>query len=293
MKKEPLFVSLITTVYNEMRTIERFLESYLGQSRFADEFVIVDGGSTDQTASIIREFAEGWPQLNIRLVVDETCSKKHSVGPIAKGRNVAIANASYDIIAVTDAGCVLEPGWLEEITTPFTDEAVDVVAGWYQPVVSNAFQNAYARLYLPPIEKIDRENFLPSSRSIAFRKEAWARVGGYPEGTYTAEDTKFDMMLKEAGCRFLFSEKAVVQWICPSSLEEATKKHYNYGYGDGQYGFFKKDYFTTLFSVLIPYKYVLKSRYKGARKMAFLINVSMVSGYLKGMLAGMERAAKE
>ncbi|GFO56563.1 hypothetical protein GMSM_35700 [Geomonas sp. Red276] len=181
---------------------------------------------------------------------------------------------------------MLESKWLEEITSPLSDEDVDVVAGWYEPVLANDFQKSYSRLFVPILQSIDRENFLPSSRSIAFRKEAWARVGGYPEDTYTAEDTMFDMLLKKAGCRFHFAEKAVVYWNCPSTLDEATKKHYNYGYGDGQYGFFKKNYLTILFSLILPYKYFLKPHYKGARKMAYLINLSLVRGYLKGMLAG-------
>ncbi|MCM0084048.1 glycosyltransferase [Geomonas sp. Red32] len=286
MPERALHVSLITTVYNEGASILDFLQSYLAQTRHANEFVIVDGGSRDDTARFITTFAERNPHLNIRLLVDETCSRKHSVGPIAKGRNVAISHVHNDLIAVTDAGCRLESMWLEEIVRPFSEQEADVVAGWYEPVLGSAFQKAYSRLYLPTLESIDRENFLPSSRSIAFRKEAWARVGGYPEDTYTAEDTMFDIKLREAGFRFYFAEKAVVFWNCPSTLDEATKKHYNYGYGDGQYGFFKKNYLTMLFSLLFPYKYFLKPHYKGARKMAYLINLSLVRGYLKGMLAG-------
>ena len=43
------------------------------------------------------------------------------------------------------------------------------------------------------------ETFLPSGRSIAFKKSAWKEVGGYPENLYTGEDTLFDLKLKEKG----------------------------------------------------------------------------------------------
>ena len=49
-------VSLITTLYNESKNIEAFLDSYKKQTVYADEFIIVDGGSTDGTIDYINDF---------------------------------------------------------------------------------------------------------------------------------------------------------------------------------------------------------------------------------------------
>jgi glycosyltransferase involved in cell wall biosynthesis len=46
-------ISFITTVFNEEKTIDRFFESLLGQTKAPDEIVIVDGGSTDDTLKVI------------------------------------------------------------------------------------------------------------------------------------------------------------------------------------------------------------------------------------------------
>ena len=127
---EKINISLITTLYNESKNIEAFLDSYKKQTVYADEFIIVDGGSTDGTINFINNFIEKNKDLNIRLIVDESCSKKFVKGPIARGRNVAIKNAKYHYIAVTDAGCVLDSKWFEEIIKPFQDKKVDVVSGW-------------------------------------------------------------------------------------------------------------------------------------------------------------------
>lgn len=283
-------ISLITTVYNEETSIMPFLQSYQAQRRHANEFIIVDGGSTDRTAEMIGGYAEKNPHLNIKLLVDATCSKKLSKGPIARGRNVAIAEARHEIIAVTDAGCLLSEGWLEEIVQPFTESAVDVVAGWYEPTLKNSFQERYAGVFLPSLATLDRENFLPSSRSIAFRKEAWAKVGGYPEGTYTAEDTAFDISLKTSGCRFAFNDRAVVYWSCPKTLDEACKKHYMYGFGDGQYRLFKAVYGKIIFGLLFPCKYLFRSKYREVGGMAYLVNASLVKGYLKGFVTGVGKS---
>jgi glycosyltransferase involved in cell wall biosynthesis len=283
-------VSLITTVYNESDSIVRFLDSYQRQSAWADEFIVVDGGSTDGTPTVIDEYQGRHPELRIRLVSDPTCSKRHSRGPIARGRNVAIAEARHEIIAVTDAGCLLNERWLEEIVQPFAAGAVDVVAGWYEPTLENSFQERYARIFLPSLDTLDKENFLPSSRSLAFRKEAWAKVGGYPEDTYTAEDTAFDISLKSSGCRFAFNDRAVVYWSCPKTLDEACKKHYLYGFGDGQYRLFKEIYGKIMLGLLFPCKYLLRRKYRQVGTMAYLINASLVKGYLKGFVTGIERS---
>lgn len=227
-------VSLITTVYNEEEGIERFLLSYKEQTKHADEFVIVDGGSSDATAKIINSFTASHPSLNIILVIDDTCNRRAVAGPIAKGRNVAIEHASNEYIAVTDAGCTLDREWFAEITKPFDSPEVDVVSGWYEAVQGNQFQKDYAEAIMPKLEKIDPNSFLPSSRSIAFKKSCWLKAGKYPTKTYTAEDTLFDINLKKAGCKFFFAHKAKVYWDCPQDYSVMIKKQIAYGYGDGQ-----------------------------------------------------------
>lgn len=266
-------VSLITTLFNESDNIERFLESYKNQTKYADEFIIVDGGSTDGTIEKIEDFSNNNKALNIKLIVDKTCSKKFVVGPIAKGRNVAIENTQYEYIAATDAGCVLDNKWFEEIIKPFEDNNVDVVSGWYEANIANDFQRDYAKIAMPKLASLDRDNFLPSSRSIAFKKNCWEKVGGYPTMTYTAEDTKYDLDLKRIGCQFIFTEKAFVYWDCPKILEDAKKKHFNYGYGDGR---------LKLFFI----KFLLRSIFNlfERNSIKYEIIKSHQLGYLKGLL---------
>ena len=268
-------VTLITTLYNEVDNIDRFLESYKNQTTYADEFIIVDGGSTDGTIEIIEKFANDNKELNINLLIDKTCCKKFVVGPIAKGRNVAIEHAKYNYIAATDAGCVLDSKWFEEIVKPFKDTSVDVVSGWYEALITNNFQKEYAEVAMPRLEKLDRENFLPSSRSIAFKKECWKKVGGYPTRTYTAEDTKFDLDLKKAGYMFVFTEEAFVHWECPKSLEEAKRKHFSYGFGNGQLRLFFGIFFIRGVMSLVKNK---KNTIK------YEILKSDLAGYIRGLL---------
>ena len=278
-------VSLITTLYNESKNIEAFLDSYKKQTVYADEFIIVDGGSTDGTINFINNFIEKNKDLNIRLIVDESCSKKFVKGPIARGRNVAIKNAKYHYIAVTDAGCVLDSKWFEEIIKPFQDKKVDVVSGWYKALVTNDFQKTFEKIAMPNLETLDKNSFLPSSRSIAFKKECWERVGGYPEATLTAEDTKFDLDLKKAGCRFVFTEKAFVYWECPKNRKEAYDKMIYYAKGDGKLKLFFIKFLVRNIFLIFPIRILLDKE----KRKNFTFHYGQMFyyqlGYIKGIFS--------
>ncbi len=277
-------VSLITTLFNEADNIRQFLESYKRQTMYADEFIIVDGGSTDGTAEIIREYAQRKPELAIQLVVDETCSKSRVKGPVARGRNRAIGLARHDIIAVTDAGCLLKAEWLAEITSPFASPRVDVVAGWYLANVSNDFQARYAADFMISADQVDPGTFLPSSRSIAFKKACWAAVGGYPEESLTAEDTVFDIRLKAQGCRMVFNPAAIVLWDCPASPQEAVDKSYAYAVGDGYHRLNLRKFLLRNLLLLFPMTLLLSPRRRRNFVLAYRIMAAYQRGYLKGLL---------
>lgn len=277
-------VSLITTVYNEGDNIGAFLDSYRRQTVHAGEVIIVDGGSSDDTATIIVRFAEKHPSLNIRLIIDQSCCRRFSKGPIARGRNRAIDEARGPLIAVTDAGCQMDENWLEEITSPFDAEpSPDVVAGFYRTADYTPFLREYAAIFIPL-----EEDYLPSSRSIAFRKSCWERVGGYPEGSYTAEDTIFDLRLQEAGFRFVHNKKALVTWQFARDKEELARKLRQYGHDEGLNGLYAGRYLYRLSALLFPPlmlpKLLLEGRIRGLtlRKMYFFY-WHQCRGYLSGL----------
>ena len=123
----PVKVSLVTTFRNEEDGIENFLDSIFGQSRLPDELVLVDGGSSDRTLSLVEEYtAREVRGVPVRLIVDRGSN-------ISAGRNRGIREASHEVLAVTDAGCSLEKDWLQCIVTPIErDPGIDIVAGSYR-----------------------------------------------------------------------------------------------------------------------------------------------------------------
>ncbi len=224
-------ISLILTVRNEADALPRLLDSIAAQTRAPDEIVVVDGGSTDGTLELLRARAR---QLPLTILSAPGTN-------ISQGRNIAIRAARGDIICSTDAGVQLDARWVEEITNPLDDRRqttdqkpqAEVVAGFFIPDPQSVFETALAATTLPALAEIRAEEFLPSSRSIAFRKSAWQAVGGYPEWLDYCEDLVFDFKLR-AQYRFAFAPRALVYFRPRARLGAFFAQYYFYARGDGK-----------------------------------------------------------
>lgn len=304
-------VSLITTVLNEAESIGPLLQSLADQNRQPDEIIICDAGSRDGTANTIQEWvADGFPA---RLIVENGANR-------SRGRNRAIEEATGEIIASIDGGCIAGRDWLAKLIAPFElDDPPDVVAGYYEPDTESPIEDAIAVATVPASAEVDPESFLPSGRSVAFRQDAWQRVGGYPEYVDYAEDTDFDLRLRSAGCRFQFAPDAVVHWRMQSNLWTVFRQFFRYSRSDGELGHwflhYRKAYLGFLLFVLLSVltatgsqlapvilvagflaywtRYVVRARRRGAEWVASLVapgvSLTVDSAHLIGYSLGFLR----
>ena len=225
-------ISLICTFKNEASSIEDFLKSLTLQSRAPDEVIMVDGGSKGGTIDMINSYGANNTAFPIKVIICEGAN-------IAQGRNIAVKNASFDVIAVTDLGCTLDKDWLKNIVKPFEEGLeVDVVSGWTEPDARTRFEKIAADVVFLKLSVVtkNQDKFLPPGRSVAFKKACWESVGGYPEWLYTAEDTLYAINLKKAGYRFYFASTAVIYWRVRPNLKGIFKQHFLYAKGDAHAG---------------------------------------------------------
>ncbi len=271
-------VTVISTVLNEGEAIRHLLDSLLVQTRRPDEVVIVDGGSRDNTVAVIQEYAA---RLPLRVLVEPGAN-------ISRGRNIAIAAATGDVIAAVDAGVWLEPQWLAKLAEPlmadgkwqmadggqqiacgsspelqndqpsaigYQPSAVShppsAVAGFFVPDVHTTFEIAMGATVLPTVDEIKPESFLPSSRSVAFTKEAWAAAGGYPEWIDYCEDLIFDFRLRDAVGPFAWAPDALAHFRPRGSLKAFFKQYYRYARGDGKADLWRKKHLIRYVTYLI------------------------------------------
>ena len=251
------------------------------QSVSPDETIIVDGGSTDGTWEILLKLRDAAAQrIPVRLE-RRKCN-------IAGGRNTAIRLTDAHLIASSDAGSFPERNWLEEITRPLlADEKLDVVGGCSVPIIKNAFQEFLQQYDPEPPGSTVPSEIYPSSRNIAFRRRAWADVGGYPEWlTLTAEDALFNFELHKIGKKFAYNPGARVRWPARKNAEAYYKMLYNYGYGAAEARLYAP-YFLRRTTIAVFPPLLLLSRHRFRQlKFRYRKNLASATGWLAGWLKG-------
>jgi glycosyltransferase involved in cell wall biosynthesis len=214
-------ISLVTTVRNEQGSIAALIDAIAGQTRAPDEWIVVDGGSTDGTRALLE-------QAPCRLLVHP--------GNISAGRNRGIAEASGEIIVLTDAGCLPQADWLEQLvdalktgesgfaageTTPRIDTPLDA-AQW---IVLDQFWNP-ARKWRPPTV---------SARNLAFRRSLW-QACPFPDWLDIGEDRWLvEQWTRQSGPP-AFVDQARTEWLLRPNLYQVLRQHFRYMHGDGRAG---------------------------------------------------------
>lgn len=240
-------ISFITTVFNEEKTIEKLLKSLSVQTKLPDEVIIVDGGSTDNTMLAISHFM--FPILNKKMQI---ITKK---GNRSVGRNEAIKHARGDIIVCSDSGNILDKEWIKNITEPFVDSSVAVVAGYYKGLANTIFQKCVIPYALVMPDKVNSQSFLPATRSVAFRKSIWKKVGGFDERLSHNEDYVFAKALQRVKTKIIFAKDAIVYWVPRSSLKQVLIMFFRFAYGDAE----AKIYRPKVFILFLRYSVAILS----------------------------------
>lgn len=240
--------TLVTTVFNEIKRLDQTIADIENQSLKPDEILIADAGSTDGTLERLREW-KSKSQINIEVFVLQGCN-------IAQGRNEAIRRANNELIVSTDFGCRYKPDWLKSLIQPFEDPEVKVVGGAFTIIpeeVNTAaakadfvLQNGYP-VNLGP-------DFSTSSRSIAYYRSVWEKVGGYLEWlTLAADDTIFWRMIKQNHIRYVLVPEPNVYWLRHKTLKAFAKEAYRYGLGDGESGINFRNMWSHIFETGFRY----------------------------------------
>lgn len=219
-------VSLIATVYNERDNIIAWIESLLSQSRVPDEIVIVDGGSSDGTWELLQEKARTTLALRVH-------QKK---GNISQGRNEAVRQARYEAIVVTDAGCVYDHTWFSQLAALIEKDDVFFAATAFGPHLDwddSLIRYLLAAATTPAPKELARGQWLPSSRSVAFKKTVWEQAGGYPEWIPICEDIIFDLIIRKNNIQTYYVRRPLVFWRPRKTMGAFLKQLFKYTKSDG------------------------------------------------------------
>lgn len=101
-------IAVIVSTYNSPAYLRRVLEGFRAQSRYPDELIVADDGSTDETARLVANFAQTAP-FAVRHIWHEDRGFR-----LAEIRNRAVAAASSDYLVFTDGDCIPHPRFLDD-----------------------------------------------------------------------------------------------------------------------------------------------------------------------------------
>jgi glycosyltransferase involved in cell wall biosynthesis len=248
-------VSLVVPVRNEAQTLPALFDSIRRQTHRPVEVILVDGGSTDATVKVARELAAAsgaGEALNLRVIEATEATP-------GRGRNIGIAAARTEWVALTDAGIRLEPEWLERLLeVAQADVEAQVVYGNYEASVGSFFERCAALVYLPPkVERAGGRMRGPSIASTLLRREVWEAVGGFPD-LRAAEDLFFMEHIERLNFKIAYAPRASVWWQLQPTLGKTFRKFVLYSrhnvwagrQWDWHYGLARQYAFNLSFFVL-------------------------------------------
>lgn len=103
----PVGISVVVPVYNSEDFIEKTISSVASQKHLPQELILVDDGSTDNTVACIKKLITSFPDLNIRLILEQHKGPGHA-------RNIGVLTASCPWIAFLDSDDIWLPDKLSQ-----------------------------------------------------------------------------------------------------------------------------------------------------------------------------------
>ena len=224
-------VTVIVPVRNGEQTIQPLLESLqkLDYDRKKVEVIVVDGNSTDKTREIVKKYP-------VKLVVEEK-------NGLNLARNVGIKCSNGEIVAFTDADCIVPNDWVTKIVENFKDPKVSCVGGSAKALdtdfVSQYADNSIVRLMpnFPKREELEKvKPFFkhPAGCNMAFRRKAVEEVGYFDENIqYGFDEVEFADRICRAGYKMVLDPEVVVWHKHRATLGEFLKQNFQNGKGSG------------------------------------------------------------
>jgi cellulose synthase/poly-beta-1,6-N-acetylglucosamine synthase-like glycosyltransferase len=218
---------VIVPVRDGESTIADCLDSILATDYPAErrEIVVVDNGSSDGTAAVIRARPVRYLREGRRGV--------------SNARNRGIAESTGEILAFVDADCLVEPQWLTELVRPFEDPDVGSVAGDLQhaPPTTAAERQAARMLGNWQRFAFTSNPAYPITANAAYRRDVLEEIGPFDPHMTRAQDVELGLRFQErSGRRLVYAERATAHHRHRSTQRGFFRQQLGWAYGAGLVG---------------------------------------------------------
>jgi cellulose synthase/poly-beta-1,6-N-acetylglucosamine synthase-like glycosyltransferase len=220
-------ISVIVPVRDGESTIADCLDAILATDYPEErrEVIVVDNGSTDATADLIRA-------RPVRYLHEPTRGVSHA-------RNRGISESRGEILAFVDSDCIVESQWLTELARPFDDPEVGSVAGDLQHAHPTTAAERQAARLLGNWQQFafTSDPAYPITANAAYRREVLDRIGGFDPHMTRAQDVELGLRFQErSGLRLAYAQRATAHHRNRSTHTGFFRQQLGWAYGAGLVG---------------------------------------------------------
>lgn len=222
-------VSFILPVLNEANSLESAVLSIFHQKGLENvdlEVILALGPSTDSTNTIAKSLKAKYP---VKTVLNPT-------GKTPAGLNLAIAEASHDIIVRVDAHSVLSPNYTALATEILNETGAANVGGLMKAEGQTTFQEAVAWAYLSRTGLGGGHYHVGGAAGPSdsvylgvFRADILKGIGGFNERMIRGQDWELNLRIRQAGEIVWFDPRLEVTYFPRSSPNKLTKQFFDTG----------------------------------------------------------------
>jgi peptidoglycan-N-acetylglucosamine deacetylase len=221
-------VTVMIPAYNEETVIVDTVRSALASVYPKLEILVIDDGSTDRTAELVR--ANFGRDPRVRLLLQPNRGKPAAL-------NHALAEATGEIVVSIDADTIVDPEAVPRLVRHFANPKVGAVAGNVKVMNRNKWLTRWQALEYITSQNLEKRAFdllncipvVPGAAG-AWRTDLLRANGGF-SGDTVAEDTDLTLTIRRSGWKILYDEEAIGRTEVPDTVEALIRQRFRWTFG--------------------------------------------------------------
>jgi glycosyltransferase involved in cell wall biosynthesis len=198
MRKKPL-VSVVTVVYNGEDYLEDCIESVVGQTYDAVEYIVVDGGSTDASVDIIKCYEDS---------IDQWISEPDK--GVYDAMNKGIKRASGDIIGLVNADDYYNQDTAKIVAKVYAEKPQNIISGAMNRVMEDGSEYTIRRSLSQSYLENTIEYTMPVNHPATFvPAQVYKDLGVFDTSLQVLGDYDFICRAYKAGIPFTFVDRVL------------------------------------------------------------------------------------
>jgi peptidoglycan-N-acetylglucosamine deacetylase len=221
-------VTVMIPAYNEESVIVDTVRSALASIYPKLEILVIDDGSTDRTAELVRSNFGRDPR--VRLLLQPNRGKPAAL-------NHALSEAAGEIVVSIDADTIVDPETVSRLVRHFVNPKVGAVAGNVKVMNRNKWLTRWQALEYITSQNLEKRAFdlLNCIPVVPGAAGAWRtdllRVNGGFSGDTVAEDTDLTLTIRRNGWKILYDEDAIGRTEVPDTVEALIRQRFRWTFG--------------------------------------------------------------